>query len=174
MTAWATADTFAIGDKPTAAQLNEVTGDLNLLGGSWIPYTPTWGGTGVSLGNGTLTAAYQLIDRTLRLRIVLIAGTTTNWGSGLFTFTLPPGLTSTGVEQHGTAKCTVAGTNYGGCYSYLPASSTTIRPFGPSLTTISSTVVATGAAQQMDNNHPAAFGSSSSNSIALGGTFEVA
>jgi hypothetical protein len=58
---------------------------------AWTSYTPTWTGstTNPSLGNGTLSAAYIQIGKTVHFRINLTMGTTTTYGSGIWRFTLP-------------------------------------------------------------------------------------
>lgn len=44
-------------------------------GGVWTTYTPTW--TNLTVGNGTLKAAYEQIGKTVRFRIGLLFGSTT-------------------------------------------------------------------------------------------------
>ena len=91
MPAWATADTFAIGDKPTAVQVNEITGDLNIIGGAWTAFTATWTATGAApvLGNGALTGAYKQVDKTVHFWIKLLMGASTTYGSGTYKLALP-------------------------------------------------------------------------------------
>jgi len=72
---------------------------------TWKTYTPVWGATGAgtqpSVGNGSLTGRYRVIDdTTVLLRILLTQGTTTDGGSGNagqfpYYFTLPSGMTNT-------------------------------------------------------------------------------
>jgi hypothetical protein len=59
--------------------------------GAWTPYTTTWSAvtTQPVLGNGTLTARYQLIGKTVNWMIQLNMGTTTTYGAGLWGFSLP-------------------------------------------------------------------------------------
>jgi hypothetical protein len=59
----------------------------------WQSYTPTFGGTGVSIGNGTVVGKYKRVGDSLKLSINMTAGSTTAFGSGYFTFSLPSGLT---------------------------------------------------------------------------------
>ena len=52
-------------------------------------FTPTWGGTGVSLGNGSLSGSYARNGDLVTCTIAFEPGSTTNFGSGDWTFTLP-------------------------------------------------------------------------------------
>ncbi|WP_433478154.1 hypothetical protein ACQPZP_14635 [Spirillospora sp. CA-142024] len=67
----------------------DVTGDLNL--GAWTSFTPTWTAstTNPSLGNGTVDAAYRVCGSTVFFRISYVFGSTTNFGSGAWGFSLP-------------------------------------------------------------------------------------
>lgn len=58
---------------------------------AWTTYTPTWAGatTNPVIGNGTLTGAYRQIGKTIWVRITMTMGTTTTYGSGGWTWTLP-------------------------------------------------------------------------------------
>lgn len=61
---------------------------------AWTAYTPTWSAStsAPSLGNGTLTGAYKKIGKTVYFRIKLAPGTTTTYGSGDYSLTLPASL----------------------------------------------------------------------------------
>lgn len=63
--------------------------------GQRISYTPTWSGT---LGNGTLTASYQIIGDWCRVVISLTWGSTTSHGASIQTFSIPSGLTNAATE----------------------------------------------------------------------------
>lgn len=54
--------------------------------GPWTAFTPTWSGT---IGNGTLTGAYQRIGRTVSWRISLTWGSTTSHPASTQTLTVP-------------------------------------------------------------------------------------
>ena len=60
---------------------------------TWHSYTPTWGytaGSQPTIGNGTLTGAYQIIGKTALLRIRLAPGSTTSFGNSAgWQFSLP-------------------------------------------------------------------------------------
>jgi uncharacterized membrane protein len=71
---------------------------------TWTNWTPTWtsatSGT-PSVGNGTLLAAYKRPDtsKTVYFRLRLIAGSTTGYGTGAWSFTLPSGLNATSFQS---------------------------------------------------------------------------
>ena len=69
---------------------NEVSASVSLLG-LWANFTPTWTAstTNPTLGNGTLTGRYVQIGKTVRFSIAVTFGSTTNIGSGAYTFSLP-------------------------------------------------------------------------------------
>lgn len=54
-------------------------------------YAPTWAASGTQpvLGNGTLSGRFVQIGKLVHFYIHLIAGTTTTFGTGSYTFTLP-------------------------------------------------------------------------------------
>lgn len=57
---------------------------------AWTSYTPTVGGTGWSLGNGSVTGKYVRIGNTVHFAVQMVWGTTTTGGSPASpTFTLP-------------------------------------------------------------------------------------
>jgi hypothetical protein len=61
-------------------------------GGAWTAYTPTWtsNGTAPAIGNGTITAAYTQIGKTVHFRMDFTFGSTTTFGSGTaYRFSLP-------------------------------------------------------------------------------------
>lgn len=62
---------------------------LNLT--AWTSYTPTWGSSGVApaIGNGTITGKYFRSGRLISFLAFLRAGSTTTFGTGSFTLTLP-------------------------------------------------------------------------------------
>lgn len=61
------------------------------LGGAWTSYTPAWTSSGVApvLGNGTLTGQYFRVGKTAHVRIRLVPGTTTTFGTGNYYFSTP-------------------------------------------------------------------------------------
>ena len=82
---------FAAGNVLTAAHMNGIQA-------AWDSYTPTWTAitTNPALGNGTITGRYLRIGKTVMFQIVLTMGSTTTYGTGGWTFSLPVAAASTG------------------------------------------------------------------------------
>ncbi len=99
---------------------NEVYNDWTALYASWTAYTPTWSCSvsAPSLGNGTLTGAYKATGKTVEFRLRWVAGSTTTYGSGLWSFSLPTGYAPTAVQSApGIAINGAANLRYAlGCY----------------------------------------------------------
>lgn len=76
---------FLAGERLTAARLNAE------LGLEWTDYTPTWvtSGTQPSIGNGTLKGRWTRVGGLIHLRISMVAGTTTTFGTNAWSFGLP-------------------------------------------------------------------------------------
>jgi hypothetical protein len=75
--------------------------------GPWTAYTPSWTSTGTApaIGNGSLVGAYRIDGKTLFIRLRMVAGSTTTFGTGSWSFSLPAGVTSvTGTQQYITAR----------------------------------------------------------------------
>lgn len=68
----------------TNAKLSTTAGEL---GGAWQSWTPTWQVN--TIGNSTVTAKYQQVGKTVRFRITLVVGSTSNFGLGQFSFSMP-------------------------------------------------------------------------------------
>lgn len=74
----------------------EIVAPVFVIGGNdilaaWTPYIVNWTGAGSNpaIGNGTLNGAYRLVGKTVDFRIYLQAGSTTTFGSGLYSFNPP-------------------------------------------------------------------------------------
>ena len=67
----ATFGTFTSGSVLTAAELNAL--------GTWTSFTPAW--TNVTVGNGTQSAFYSVINKILFVRLRLTFGSTTSFGN---------------------------------------------------------------------------------------------
>lgn len=67
--------------------------DLNALEFIYAAYTPSWisSGTAPALGNGTLTGRYKRQGDLVAVHINLTTGSTTTYGTGAYTLTLPVG-----------------------------------------------------------------------------------
>lgn len=59
--------------------------------GAWTPYTPAWSssGTNPSTGNGSLQGRYKRVGDLVHVWLRLEFGSTTNGGTGAWSFTLP-------------------------------------------------------------------------------------
>lgn len=76
---------------------------LSKLSGSYTAYTPTWtaSGTAPAKGNGTITGRYLQIGKLIHVTIAFAAGSTTTFGTGTWSFTLP--VTASSTINTGTA-----------------------------------------------------------------------
>lgn len=115
--AWTTPRTWAVNETLTAAKMNEISSSLNALGDTWTSYTPSWfaSGTAPALNNGTITGKYRTVGKTVDFRILLIMGSTTTYGTGVYNFTLPsaPNLSTWEAVGSGVFTDTSAGDHYG-------------------------------------------------------------
>lgn len=60
--------------------------------GTLVPYTPTWttnSGSQPSIGNGTLSGEYAKVGRIVHASFIIIGGSTTVKGSGVWFFSVP-------------------------------------------------------------------------------------
>lgn len=78
--------TWVVGEVVTAAMLQELTDAINNMQNPWTAWTPTL--TNLTLGNGTVTARYRLVGKTLDWRFKFVLGSTSAVGSSP-AFTLP-------------------------------------------------------------------------------------
>jgi len=79
--------------------------------GAWTTYTPTWtcSGTAPAIGNGTLSGRYQrLFGRTYLVQIYLLAGSTTTFGTGVWSFATPGGLSTAAAYPVGVGLALLA------------------------------------------------------------------
>jgi hypothetical protein len=78
-----------------------ITGTGTSLG-AWTSYTPTLGGTGWAIGNGTITGRYCQIGKIVHYVVAVTFGSTSTFGAGALNVSLP--VTSGAVNQtpHGT------------------------------------------------------------------------
>lgn len=90
------------------------------VGGVWQSYTPVWTAatTNPSIGNGTLAGTYCVVGKMCVASIFIQFGSTTNAGSGRYSFTPPLSpIDNTTAVRHGigTWNCSDTGTaNYTG------------------------------------------------------------
>ena len=96
---------------------------------TWTNYTPTWTATTTDpvLGNGTLAGRYSKIGKTVIGDIILVMGSTTTYGSGVWSFSLPYTAKSATVRYGGSWAAIDVGTiNYAGSVFVSPGASTLI------------------------------------------------
>ena len=64
---------------------------MNSIGAAWETFTPTWTAvtTNPVIGNGTILGKYTRIQKLVLAEYFIVAGSTTTFGSGVFTFSLP-------------------------------------------------------------------------------------
>ncbi|NUR48148.1 MAG: hypothetical protein HOV71_08455 [Hamadaea sp.] len=115
---------------PTLASPNNPPSDIQALANALDPlatpqiqtWTPTWtqqGGTALAIGNGTLEGKYVKIGRAVVWRLYLLRGSTTNFGTAYYLWSLPVAADSqnqpvgTGMAQVGGSfkmlTCRLAG-----------------------------------------------------------------
>ncbi len=98
--------------------------------GAWQPYTVSWTAatTNPSIGNGTIAGRYVQLGKTCILVIGLTMGSTTTYGSGNWSFSLPKtAKNTTGINFFGVAHFRKVGTaNYERIAQIAPALSTTV------------------------------------------------
>jgi hypothetical protein len=125
--------------------------------GAWTSFTPTWttSGTAPTLGNGTLVSRYMKIGRLVHWIGALTIGTTTNPGTGIWSFSLPFTSANNGIITQGTANYMNPGDNeYVGVIDLGP-NATTMQPVVKTQTSyffsnVSNTVpVATGSTDSL-------------------------
>ncbi|MER6098333.1 hypothetical protein ABT154_21245 [Streptomyces sp. NPDC001728] len=100
----------------TAAYLNaEVRDQFNDIIAAWQTYTPTWTAatTNPVLGNGSIVGRYKRIGKTVHLQIDLAMGSTTTYGSGAWSVTLPLVAAAASGSRIGTAQA-LGGTRFQG------------------------------------------------------------
>jgi hypothetical protein len=115
----ATFGTFTAGQVLTAAELNAL--------GTWTSFTPTW--AGITVGNGTNTGAYSVMNNVLFVKTKFVMGSTSVM-SGFPTFTLPNSLVASTTNQlvFGTVGCDDVGSGLYLSSCYL-LTSTTVRAY---------------------------------------------
>lgn len=79
------------GQTPNSTTLGYITDALQALSEAPTSWTPTWSasGTAPAIGNGTLTGNYLRVGKLVIFSFKFVAGSTTTFGTGTYTFTLP-------------------------------------------------------------------------------------
>ena len=121
-----------------------------LASSAWTTFTPTWAGGTPAIGNGTLSGAYVKIGRIVIATYNLLAGSTTTFGSGNYTLSLP--LTASATPTTSTA-IGVFNVENAGTQAYIANARIA------STTTMSLVVIATDANTNLwSATHPFTFG----------------
>lgn len=122
--------TFVVGEVVTAAILNaEIRDQFNSMFAAWTAYTPVWTAatTNPVIGNGTILGRYMKIGRTVIGHINLTMGSSTTYGAGDYSFTLPGAGAASGASLVGTAQL-LAGSRWAG-HVVLGSGGSTLSPF---------------------------------------------
>lgn len=99
-----------------------VSSDAFPLGvGAWTAYTPT--NTNVTVGNGTQTASFTRIGRTIFFRYQLTWGGTTAFGAGAVQIGLPPVPAASGQAMSASGSARDATGNSHPVGGWLPSTS---------------------------------------------------
>jgi len=93
-----TVPTFLAGELPDGDKFIEVTNFMTADTSAWSAYTPVWASSGTQpvLNNGTLTGFYRQIGQTVNFRMTLLMGSTTTFGTGTYSITIPVATSLTG------------------------------------------------------------------------------
>ena len=98
--------------------------------GKWQSYTVSWTAesTNPAIGNGTLAGRYNVIGKLCTYVLGLVMGSTTNYGSGNWAFSLPINAVNTaGINFYGVAHLRNAGiANYERIAEIVPANSVSV------------------------------------------------
>jgi hypothetical protein len=88
---------FTAGQRVLASDLNTATQQS-----AWTSYTPAWtsSGTAPALGNGTIVGYYAKVGRLVTVKIEMNSGSTTTFGSGYYSWSLPYAAAVTGVPTN--------------------------------------------------------------------------
>ena len=98
--------------------------------GKWQSYTVSWTAesTNPAIGNGTLAGRYNVIGKLCTYVLGLVMGSTTNYGSGNWAFSLPINAVNTaGINFYGVAHLRKVGTaNYERIAEIVPTNSVSV------------------------------------------------
>lgn len=92
MTAWSgTLPTILGGDIPDGDDWDQILDALHALTDSWTSYVPVWSSSGTQpvVNNGSLTGRYLRAGSLVIGSITLFCGSTTTYGTGVYSWTLP-------------------------------------------------------------------------------------
>lgn len=162
----ASSPTFNVGPI-LAANLVTLADALTALTGAWTSYTPTL--ANLTLGNGSSTAAYRRMGKTLDFWWIFVLGSTSAVGTSP-TFTIPAALNSRYFNTNCKPKIGVASCSNAGTADY----DLSLRHSGSGTPTVLEvvTIGASGIHGLVTSTAPFTFGTG--DCIAAGGTVELA
>ncbi|MBD0707400.1 MULTISPECIES: hypothetical protein [unclassified Streptomyces] len=159
--------TWVVGEVVAAAQLNTEIRDqwLDMLA-AWTAYTPAWTAvtTNPNLGNGTLTGRYKKTGRLVHVQIDLTMGSTTTYGTGAWSLTLPVTAAAAAGSRIGSAQALGGASRYQGQIVISPGAGGTAAFFPASATVSNLSSVAGGVP----------FAWAAGNELRITGTYEAA
>lgn len=136
---------------------------------SWTTYTPTWTGASVNpaIGNGTLTGRYMKIGKMVFFSIVMIAGSSTTFGTGAWSFALPATISSSAPTRYPIGTAEILDSGVAAYLGNAIAFSTTKVDV-----VVMNATGTYGTEQQIDSTKPMTFGNL--DQVTLSGTYESA
>jgi len=96
-----------VAQKIVNAQIDAAAAiDVSKLAGAFQTYTPTWSADSVNpaIGDGTKTGKYIRIGNLIFGYVLIVMGSTTTYGSGNYSFSLPVSAENTGFLGLGVAS----------------------------------------------------------------------
>lgn len=116
-----------------------VTNEVYSIAHTYTP-TVTASGTAFALGDGTIVGRWQRYGRRVHVQIDLLMGSTTTFGTGIYTISLPPGVPTPGNGTSiGTVQCNDTGTTMFVGVPVIPANSGIQMQTHGSLTVVGAT-----------------------------------
>lgn len=112
--AWNPPNSFTSGTALPSAEMNKIRDSLKAVGDPWIAYTPNWTAatTNPSIGNGSVAGAYILAGKLCHFRIIVSMGSTTAYGTGAYSLTLPANPYAYPIDFTGVAFVGSPNTSY--------------------------------------------------------------
>jgi hypothetical protein len=124
------------------------TATQNDVASALTSYTPSWTAvtTNPAIGNGTIVGAYKQIGKMVFFRVSIAFGSTTTYGSGAYSISLPVAAV-TGVPQTtGPGRFANGAGNYVALFGVIGSGATTVQLWGPSSSTSALQINVTNAA----------------------------
>ena len=124
---------FMANQLEVVGNITSDTGNLqaaNFTPGTWVTYSSAWtsSGTAPAIGNGSISARYSITGKTINVLIDLIAGSTTTFGTGGYSFSLPFAAAS-GTSTTAIGNVQVLDTTRWGGQLVITPGASTASPF---------------------------------------------